>query len=59
MIEELAKNNYIAPFEASGSNSRYRTGGVIELNKMTAIEEKLDSIMNGMSNQETRIQLVN
>ena len=33
LIEELAKSNYKAPFEASGSSSRLRGGGVIELNK--------------------------
>ena len=40
LIEELEKSNYRAPSEASGSSSRYKTGGVIELNKMTAIEAK-------------------
>ena len=54
LIEELAKNNYRAPFEASGSSSRLRAGGVIELNKMLAIESKLDAIMNRMNNQEIR-----
>ena len=53
MIEELAKSNYRAPFEASGSSSRL-IGGVIELSKMSAIEAKLDTIMNRMSNQEKR-----
>ena len=53
LIEELVKSNYIAPFEASGSSSRLR-GGVIELNKMSAIEAKLDKIMNRMNNQERR-----
>ena len=28
LIEELVKSNYRAPFEASGSNSRLRGGGV-------------------------------
>ena len=54
LIEELAKSNYTGPFDASRSNSRYRTGGVIELNKMTIIEVKLDAIMNRMNNQERR-----
>ena len=31
LIEELAKRNYIAPFEASGSSSKLRGGRVIEL----------------------------
>ena len=51
--EELAKNNYRDPSETSRSNSRLR-GGVIELNKMSTIEAKLDTIMNRMSNQEKR-----
>ena len=52
-IEELAKSNYKAQSEASGSSSRLR-GGVIELNKMSAIEAKLDTIMNMMNNQGRR-----
>ena len=54
LIEELAKSDNRAPFEASGSSSRLRTGGVIELNKMRAIEAKLDAIMNRMNNQDKR-----
>ena len=53
LIEELAKNNYRAPFEASGSSGRVRRG-VIELNKMTTIEAKLDAIMNRLNNEERR-----
>ena len=53
LIEELAKSNYKAPSEASGSSSRLK-GGVIELNKMLAIEAKLDTITNIMNNQERR-----
>ena len=53
LIEELAKSNYRAPSKASGSSSKLR-GGVIELNKMSAIEAKLDTIMNKMNNQERR-----
>ena len=34
LIKELAKSNCRAPSEASGSSSRLRGGGVIELNKM-------------------------
>ena len=37
LIEDLAKSNYRALFETSGSNSRLRGGGMIELNKMSAI----------------------
>ena len=54
LIEDQEKSNYKASSEASGSISRYRTGGVIELNKMTTIEAKLDAIMNKMNNQERR-----
>ena len=49
LIEELAKSNHRAPSEASGSSSRMRGGGVIELNKMSAIEVKLDAIMTRMN----------
>ena len=41
-----------APFESSGRNSRTRGNGVIELNKMTAMEAKLDAIMHRMDKQE-------
>ena len=37
LIEDLAKCNYKAPNEASGSSSRLRGSGLIELNHMTAI----------------------
>ena len=47
LIEELVKRNY----RASGSSSRLR-GRVIELNKMSEIEAKLDTIKNRMNNQE-------
>ena len=52
LIEELAKSNYRAPDEASRSSSKYRIGGVIELNEMTAIEAKLDAIIKRMNNQK-------
>ena len=53
LIEELAKSNYKAPSEALRSSSRLRSG-VTELNKMSAIEAKLDTIMNRMNNKERR-----
>ena len=59
LIEELAKSNYRAPSDASGSSSRLRVGGVIELNKMSTIEAKLDAITNIMNNQERRSHSVN
>ena len=47
LIADLAKCNMKAPFE-SRSNSKARGSGVIELNKMTAMEVKLDAIMHRM-----------
>ena len=56
MIEDLAKCNYKAPSEASGSSSRLKGSGVIELNRMTSIEAKLDALMNKIGNNERRMQ---
>ena len=55
LIEDLAKCNYKAPFEASGSNSRLRGSGLIGLDRMTAIEAKLDAVMNKLGNNERRM----
>ena len=52
LIEDLAKSNYKAPFETSRSSSRLKESGVIELNKMLAIEAKLDTLMNKVCMQE-------
>ena len=57
MIVDLAKCNMKAPSESSGSNRRTRGSGVIELNKMIDMEEKLDAIMHWMDKQEKRIAL--
>ena len=46
VIEDLAKCNYKAPSEASGSISRLRGIGLVELDRMTTIEAKLDVVMN-------------
>ena len=46
MIEDLAKCTYKAPSEAARSSRRLRGSGLIELNRMTAIEAKPDAIMN-------------
>ena len=54
LIEELTKSNYKAPSEASGSSSRLKEGGVIELNKMLAIKAKVDALMSKMNNQEKK-----
>ena len=48
LIADLAKCNMKAPSKFSGSNSRTRGSGIIELNKMTAMEVKLDAIMHKM-----------
>ena len=58
IIEELAKYNYRTPFEASSINGRYIAKGVPELNKMAAIEAKLDAIVNRLNNEERRIHNV-
>ena len=52
LIEDLAKCNYKAPSEASGSSSRLTGSGVIKLNRMSAIEAKLDALMNKLGNNE-------
>ena len=55
LIADLDKCNMKAHSESSGSNSRTRGSGVIELNKMTAMEAKLDAIMHRMDKQEKRL----
>ena len=55
LITDLAKCNMKAPSESLGSNSRTRGSGVIELNKMTVMEAKLDAIMHMMDKQEKRL----
>ena len=52
MIEDLAKCNYRAPSETSGSSSRLKGSGMIELNRMTTIEVKLDALMSKLGNHE-------
>ena len=55
LIEDLAKYNYKAPSEALEGNNRLNGSGVIELNRMTAIEVKLDALMNKMGNNERKM----
>ena len=55
VIEDLAKGNYKAPSEASGSSSRLRGSGLIELYHMTTIEAKMDAVMNKLGNNERRM----
>ena len=54
LIEDLARCNMKNPSKYLGSNSRVKGSGVIELNKMTAMEAKLDAIMHRMDRQEKR-----
>ena len=44
-----------APSESSGSNSITKGNGLIELNKMTVMKAKLDTIMHRLGNQEKRM----
>ena len=55
LIEDLVKYNMKAPSESSGRNRITKGSGVIELNKMTAMEAKLDAIMHKLRNQEKRM----
>ena len=55
LIEDLAKSNYRAPSEASRSSSRLRGVGVIELNRMSVINAKLDALMSKIGHQERRV----
>ena len=53
LIEDLAKYNMKAPLEFSRSIGRGR--GIMELSKMTAMEAKLEAIMNRMDKQERKM----
>ena len=55
LIEDLAKCNYKAPSEASRSSSRMKGNGLIELDRMTTREAKLDVVMNKLGNSERRM----
>ena len=55
LIADLAKCNKKAPFEFTRSYKKVKGSGVIELNKMTAMEAKLDAIMHRMDKQEKRL----
>ena len=55
LIEDLARCNMKNPSESSGSNSRAKGSGIIELNKMIAMEAKLDAIMHRMDREEKRL----
>ena len=55
LIEDLSKCTYRAPSETSGSSSRLKGSGMIELHRMTAIEVKLDALINKMGNKNRRM----
>ena len=55
VIEDLDKCNYKAPSEASGSSRRLKRSALIGLDRMKAIEAKLDAVMNKLGNNERRI----
>ena len=55
VIENLAKCNYKAPYEALGSSSRLEGSGFIELDRMTSIKAKLDAVINKLGNNERRM----
>ena len=59
LIEDLAKCNYRALSKPSRSNIRLKGRDVIKLNWMTAIEAKLDALMNKMGNHERRMHSAN
>ena len=52
LIEDLAKCNMKTPSEFSRGTSRGK--GILELNKMSAMEAKLDAIMHRMDKQEKK-----
>ena len=59
LIEDLAKSNYRALVETLGSSNILKGGGMLELNMMTTIEEKLDVLISKMSTQERRSHSTN
>ena len=52
VIEDLSKYNFKTPSEYVGSSSRIRGNGLIGLDRTTAIEAKLDAVMNKLSSNE-------
>ena len=46
LIEDLARCNMRPPSKSSGSSNRAKGNGMIELNKMSAMEAKLDALMH-------------
>ena len=58
LIANLAKCNMKALSEFTRSYSKARGSEVIELNKMTAMEAKLDAIMHRMDKQDKKLHSV-
>ena len=57
LIQDLAKGNYKALSKSLGCSSRLRGSGLIGLDRMTAIEEKMDAFMNKLGNNERRMHI--
>ena len=55
LIADLVKCNMKAPSEFTRSYNKARGSGVIELNKMIAMEAKLDAIMHKMDKQDKKL----
>ena len=55
IIEDLVKCNYKTPSESPRSSSRMRGNSLIGLDRTTAIEAKLDAVMNKLSSNEKRM----
>ena len=55
VIEDLTKCKYKTPSESSGSSSRMRGNSLIGLDRIIAIEAKLDAVMNKLSSNEKRM----
>ena len=59
MIEDLEKCNYKAPSETSRSSNRLNGNGMLELNRMTSMEETLNALMSKMGNEVRRMHSTN
>ena len=55
VIKDLSKCNYKAPSEVSGSSRRLKRNGLIELDRMTSIEAKLEVVLNKIGSSERRM----
>ena len=59
LIADLAKCNMKAPSKFTRSYNKAKGSGVIELNKMIAMEDKLDAIMHKMDKQDKKLHSAN